>query len=93
MGKPKREELGYCKLPKFTARINQFRGIQVRFVEQFAGPNHRNGTMAHKGLAAEKKKRCKEKIIAAKKKVNVANKKHAANKKMNAEKKMLQTKK
>ena len=67
MGKPKREELGYCKLPKFTARINQFRGIQVRFVEQFAGPNHRNGTMAHKGLAAEKKKRCKEKTIAAKK--------------------------
>ena len=23
--------------------MNQFRGIQVRFVEQFGGPNHRNG--------------------------------------------------
>ena len=74
MGKPKREELRYCKLPKFTARINQFRGIQVRFVEQFGGPNHRNGTMAHKGLAAEKKKRCKEKTIAAKKKQSLQRK-------------------
>ena len=88
MGKPKREELGYCKLPKFTARINQFRGIQVRFVEQFGGPNHRNGTMAHKGLAAEKKKRCKEKTIAAKKKQSLQRKK------VNVERKnMLQTKK
>ena len=37
--------------------------------------------MAHKGLAAKKKKRCKEKTIAANKKVNAANKKvNAANK-------------
>ena len=43
VGKPTREELGYCKLPKFTARMKQFRGIQVRFIEQFGGPNHRNG--------------------------------------------------
>ena len=41
-----------------------------------------NDTMAHKGLAAKKKKRCKEKTIAANKKVNAANKKvNAANKK------------
>ena len=38
--------------------------------------------MAHKGLAAKKKKRCKQKKIAANKKVNAANKKViAANKK------------
>ena len=49
-------------------------------------------TMAHKGLAAKKKKRCKEKTSAANKKVNAANKKvitankkvNAANKKVNA---------
>ena len=40
-------------------------------------------TMAHKGLAAKKKKRCKQKTIAANKKVNAANKKvNAANKKV-----------
>ena len=43
VGKPTREELGYYKLTKFTARMNQFRGIQVRFIEQFGGPHHRNG--------------------------------------------------
>ena len=42
-------------------------------------------TMAHKGLAAKKKKRCKQKTIAANKKVNAANKKViTANKKVNA---------
>ena len=39
--------------------------------------------MAHKGLAAKKKKRCKEKAIAANKKVITANKKvNAANEKV-----------
>ena len=46
----------------------------------FECPKH---TMAHKGLAAKKKKRCKQKTIAANKKVNAANKKvNAANKKV-----------
>ena len=52
--------------------------------------------MAHKGLAAKKKKRCKEKTIAANKKVNAANKKvNAANKKwtLQTKKWSLQTKK
>ena len=45
----------------------------------------RFSTMAHKGLAAKKKKRCKQKTIAANKKVNAANKKViTANKKVNA---------
>ena len=43
---------------------------------QFGGPNHWNGTMAHKGLAAKKKQSLQRK------KVNVANKRHAANKKV-----------
>ena len=56
--------------------------MTVAFAVIFMAP-YRTSTMAHKGLAAKKKKRCKQKTIAANKKVNAANKKvNAANKKV-----------
>ena len=32
-GKAHERRTGVCKLPQFTAQMNQYRGIQVRFVE------------------------------------------------------------
>ena len=68
-----------------TAGFFAFAGLYATCHVVYARSERGICTMAHKGLAAKKKKRCKQKTIAANKKVNAANKKViTANKKVNA---------